>query len=1177
VSPCEARFAYNLSGFVNSGINGSGYRIGIVDTYDAAESQKSLASDLAAFDSLYDLPYGNVSWLYPVPSGNLNHTYTIWGTEEALDLEWSRALAPGASIDMAFAPDSTYGLYAAVDYLVAHHGVDVLTMSWGENDVGIYNAVSGPCPYECNASSDGSYGILHPVLEAAAAEGISVFAASGDCGAAAGTSGVSTNYPASDPYVTGVGGTDLTLNSSGAWLAERGWSGNSSGASGGGCDNQGGSGGGWSPFPRPSWQAGPNLTKGPDLRGEPDVAALAGSPGVPIVLGGNNGSSGGTSAASPMWAGLAAVADQEAGEPLGFLNPALYDVAGSPSYDQAFHDITSGWNGYFAGPGWDPVTGLGSPNAAALIPRLSATATTEPAITVNLTASPRFGAAPLTVSFRANATGGTRPYSFFDITFGDGNSTSTTSGLATHRFTLDGVYSADAVVFDHASNSSVSVPVAIVVGGGGSLLVSLNATPGGPAVGATVRFTTTVAGGRAPYSYRYAFGDGTFADSNRSSLTHAYDEAGGYCAVVVVGDSHSPPDGAASPSVGIGVGGVAPPNCTTSEPLRASLSLSEGAADLPGDLGMSVNATGGTPPYTVRYSSTDPYVTACQCGIFSSHGNETVTAQVSDSADLESSVTEPVSIYLRLAAHLAANRTSGPAPLPVRFTDSAVTGGHGNPSAVEAATHWSFGDGENASGASVDHVYANPGYYVAIGSTVDAVGGVSSEAFLIDAYAPGPAPTTIVSANITPAINVPAGALVDLSAHPSGTAGPYLVHWELGANDTAFGPFVQQSYAYAPCLATGLCPLAVGVEVENGTGGWTNLSIPLSPAVRGNASALVLSDSVGPSAGATPFDFHGVAVATGMPNATILWTFGDGSNSTGPAANHTFLAPGNYTVSVTATDPLGDRLVRTHGVVVIGVPRFAPVLTGGPNVTSGVAPLVVGFAAHASGGSGPPYTYSWNFGDGWRASGNLTSHIYASPGEYTANVTAVDGIGSPTTDSYDITVYNTTTVGFAVVGWNGTAAPSESLRIAVVVSPVCRPDSRPGCAANAVGFRAAILSAGAPPPAASSDLGAAGVANEHGWSNLTLTAPATPGAFVLYVWADEVGYVGTSYVALTVLAPAGPKAGPLTPAEELGIGVGVAVAVGLAVVAVVLLARRRRARTPSPSRPRGERGGPRGG
>jgi subtilase family serine protease len=91
--------------------------------------------------------------------------------------------------------------------------------------------------------------------------------------------------------------------------------------------------------------------------------------------------SGGTSASAPIWAALIALADQYAGRHLGFVNPALYGIAAGPAYHQAFHDITAGTNtvefppetitGYQAGPGWDPVTGLGSPDAQALIPLLA--------------------------------------------------------------------------------------------------------------------------------------------------------------------------------------------------------------------------------------------------------------------------------------------------------------------------------------------------------------------------------------------------------------------------------------------------------------------------------------------------------------------------------------------------------------------------------------------------------------------------------------------------------------------------------------------------------------------------------------------------------------------------------------------------------------------------------------
>jgi subtilase family serine protease len=119
----------------------------------------------------------------------------------------------------------------------------------------------------------------------------------------------------------------------------------------------------------------------------PDVSADAnGHTGMALVISEGGGkiyirNSGGTSASTPFWAGVIAMADQYAGHDLGFVNPALYRIARSPCYHQAFHDITRGNNtvrfppktftGYSAGPGWDPVTGLGSPNAQVLIPLLA--------------------------------------------------------------------------------------------------------------------------------------------------------------------------------------------------------------------------------------------------------------------------------------------------------------------------------------------------------------------------------------------------------------------------------------------------------------------------------------------------------------------------------------------------------------------------------------------------------------------------------------------------------------------------------------------------------------------------------------------------------------------------------------------------------------------------------------
>jgi subtilase family serine protease len=146
------------------------------------------------------------------------------------------------------------------------------------------------------------------------------------------------------------------------------------------------SGGGFSHlFRRPSYQNGvPGIGS---TRGVLDVAADAPNPSLPIVTSNPGGGytiseHGGTSAGAPIWAGIIALADQDAGRQLGFVNPAIYQIAHSPQYHQAVHDITAGHTnratfqhgtitGYRAGPGWDPVTGWGSPKAKVLVPLLA--------------------------------------------------------------------------------------------------------------------------------------------------------------------------------------------------------------------------------------------------------------------------------------------------------------------------------------------------------------------------------------------------------------------------------------------------------------------------------------------------------------------------------------------------------------------------------------------------------------------------------------------------------------------------------------------------------------------------------------------------------------------------------------------------------------------------------------
>jgi kumamolisin len=178
------------------------------------------------------------------------------------------------------------------------------------------------------------------------------------------------DFPASSPHVLSCGGTKLDANGS-RLVSEVVWNdlAENDGATGGGVSNF---------FALPSWQANANVPAPSGTtggRGVPDVGGDADpGTGYTIRVDGQTTVIGGTSAVAPLWAGLVAVANQQLGTQVGFLQPAIYAAKAA----SAFNDITEGNNGAFsAGPGWDACTGLGSPIANKLIPLL-ARATTKP-------------------------------------------------------------------------------------------------------------------------------------------------------------------------------------------------------------------------------------------------------------------------------------------------------------------------------------------------------------------------------------------------------------------------------------------------------------------------------------------------------------------------------------------------------------------------------------------------------------------------------------------------------------------------------------------------------------------------------------------------------------------------------------------------------------------------------
>ena len=269
--------------------------------------------------------------------------------EVMLDIEVAGAIAPAAKIVVYFAPNTDRGFLDAITTAVhdSTNQPSVISISWG-----------GPeSQWTTQALTN-----FDEALQAAAAMGVTVCVAAGDNGSSDGVNDGQNHvdFPASDPFVLGCGGTTLQA-SNGQIVNETVWNDLSKG--------EGATGGGVSDFfPLPTYQDGfdvPSPTVQGGGRGVPDVSGDADpNTGYNILVDGENAVFGGTSAVAPLWAALVARINQQMGKPVGFLNPLIYAQAVEAS---GFHDITEGNNGSFsAGPGWDACTGLGSPDGVPL-------------------------------------------------------------------------------------------------------------------------------------------------------------------------------------------------------------------------------------------------------------------------------------------------------------------------------------------------------------------------------------------------------------------------------------------------------------------------------------------------------------------------------------------------------------------------------------------------------------------------------------------------------------------------------------------------------------------------------------------------------------------------------------------------------------------------------------------
>jgi subtilase family serine protease len=395
--PAQVENAYDVQPLFERGVNGAGQTIAIVTSFGSP----TVASDLATFDDRFDIPappsFRVIQPAGPVPPYDGSTTTMVgWAGEATLDVEWAHAMAPGASILLVETPvsetEGTVGfpqIVSAETYVIDHGLADVISQSFGAN--------------EQTFTSLQSVQSLREAFEDAAAKGVTVVAASGDTGASDALTASGRTYsttptvtwPASDPLVTAVGGTELSLDAAGARTRpDRAWNDTDSKVVnefvfGTTSPHPDATGGGLSSFfSRPSYQDGVSGTVG-DRRGVPDISMSAACSGLVDTYQSFRGPTPpgwyyvcGTSEAAPLFAGIVALADQEAGHPLGIIDPALYAMAAR--HDRGIVAVHAGGNtvsfsqggtthtvdGYEADGSYNLATGLGTVDAAYFVPEL---------------------------------------------------------------------------------------------------------------------------------------------------------------------------------------------------------------------------------------------------------------------------------------------------------------------------------------------------------------------------------------------------------------------------------------------------------------------------------------------------------------------------------------------------------------------------------------------------------------------------------------------------------------------------------------------------------------------------------------------------------------------------------------------------------------------------------------
>ena len=597
------------------------------------------------------------------------------------------------------------------------------------------------------------------------------------------------------------------------------------------------------------------------------------------------------------------------------------------------------------------------------------------------------GASGLTADFEAFAGGGEPPYSFA-WSFGATSQSASYTFPAPGRYDV-GLYAADCDGESDGAGIQLTViqgyqpfivePPAIS-GVRGSAALPAAAGPGASLSG-TAPFTVTLSdnatGGASPgnYTFSWTFGDGGSATA--STVTHTYLRPGLYHINVNATDSQG---NIANNSIWVNV-------TATPVPLYALASSTTAGTSAPLLVNFSSGGTtGGTPPYSYHWNFGDGAIStlASPSHVYDHPGNYSAWLYVEDSQGNTASSGLVVDVPTPpLVANASVSATSGLAPLTVAFSGMAH-GGVGPPYYY----NWTFGDGGTSTLQAPNYTYYSStlGPYNATLTVTDAAGQSASASVRI---------------NVSGAIEVRAAASLssgtgplstDFSADAAGGTPPYTYAWSFGDGAFGIGPTPQHTY-----LVPGSYIATVIVTDQAGRSAIAGVSVTV------RTSPMFLRASGDPTNGSAPLTTSfSESVQGGVAPYAYTWSFGSGATSSSESPTYTYTHPGTYVATVTVTDAAGDTQ-RAAVTILVGpaTATLSALASALPSLAN--ASQAVSFLSGATGGT-PPYSFTWNFGDGGTGSGPAPNHVYSIPGSYLTQLTVTDAAGHTATTLVSVRV-----------------------------------------------------------------------------------------------------------------------------------------------------------------------------